>query len=100
MTSLYLSYYNKDTDRLELMNSYVSEALLYSHYIRSLPILMLNGLESGIYRTECMMRGLPLRITTVEPGEQVSLGTCYILHLSNEYPDFNDNSEVWVCTST
>lgn len=96
MTSLCLSYYNKDTDRLELMNSYVSEDLLYSHYIRSLPILMLSGPESGIYRTECMMRGLSLRVTTVEPSEKVSIGSCYILHSSNEYPDFNDDGYVWI----
>ncbi|QHJ80063.1 MAG: hypothetical protein [Caudoviricetes sp.] len=101
MTSLCLSQYNYNMQRLELVDSYVSDALLYSRNISSSPKVMLKCPATDMYKTECMMRGLELNIKEVEPGKPIQLwGHCYILHKSDEFPDFNDDHEVWICSPT
>lgn len=99
MTSLVLTQYNHQQQRLETIDSYVSDQMLYSHYVRQLPILILKGDTANKYKTECMMRGLSLALYEVEPGQKVELWrNTFILHKSDEYPDFNNDHEVWICT--
>lgn len=97
MTSLVLSYYSYNTKRLETLSSYVSDGLLYSAAFCHAPKLLLASPQTNLYKTECMMRGINLTLTEIEPGQKVKLwGGMRILHLSNQFPDFNDNDEVWV----
>lgn len=101
MPSLVLTHYSKQSQRLETINSFVSEQLLYSHLLRSLPLVMLKGDATNLFKTECMMRGLPLNLIEVEPDKHVQLSSsAYILHQSNEFVDFNLNDEVWICSPT
>lgn len=101
MTSLVLTVYSKELQRLETVDSYVSEQMLYSHLLRSIPILMLKGDATNMYKTQCMMRGLTLNLIEVEPGEHAKLfRTTHILHSSDVYPDFNCDNEVWLCSPT
>lgn len=97
MTSLCLSQYNYNMQRLETVNSYVSDQMLYSHLLLQSPIVMLKGPEVDMYKTQCIMRGLSASFYELEPGEKLKLWRhCYILHKSDEFPDFNDDHEVWV----
>lgn len=94
MSNLCLSFFNGN--KMELVDGYVSNTLLYSHVLRSIDILMLTSTEADLYQTECMLRGLPLKLTTIEPGKKVSVLSCHILHFTNEYPDFDDDGYVWI----
>lgn len=96
MTSLCLTLFTDTPHTMSLLSGNVSNTLLYNSIFCSGNLLMLSGPEANMYRTECIMRGLPLSITIVEPGDKVSLGLCQILHLSNEYPNFNDDGYVWI----
>ncbi len=94
MSNLCLSFFNGK--KLELMEGHVSSDILYSHVLRSIDLVMLKSNEANLYQTECMLRGLPLKLTTVEPGKKVSMDYCHILHFSNEYPDFDDDGYLWI----
>lgn len=98
MTSLVLSFYNHGQQRLETIDSYMADSLLYSATVRNNFKLMLKCPATDLFKTECMMRGLSLMgLTELEPGERISLlGSSYIIHLSNEFPDFNNDHEVWI----
>lgn len=101
MPSLVLTHYSKQQQRLETINSFVSEQLLYSNLLRSLPLVMLSGDATNLFKTECMMRGIPLNLIEVEPGRHVQLyDSAHILHQSDEFVDFNLNDEVWICSPT
>lgn len=101
MPSLVLTHYSTQHQRLETISSFVSEHLLYSNLLRTLPLVMLKGDTTNLFKTECMMRGLPLNLIEVEPDKHVQLSSsAYILHQSNEFVDFNLNDEVWICSPT
>lgn len=95
MSSLQLTRFEYDPNKMSLVEGHAGEEALYglAPFHR---ILMLSSPSADLYRTECMLRGIDIDLTTVEPGERVFIGNCLILHFTNEYPDYRDDGDVWI----